>query len=138
MGNRPRIWKPSFNMNNDPNVILGQIPFIVADVKKKIIYGTAVTDLNGIATFYITDNGLSTGNALLTSIDIVNPSVYSTNTSVINRPRVQMREKNLVGKYVSANVTNLSGVVVLGITVLGSENVMAGQTVEFMVIGSYV
>lgn len=105
---------------------------------KCIIYGSAISDANGIATFYITDNGTANGKALLSSIDCVNPSVYSTNGSAIARPRVQMREKNLVGKYVSANVTNLSGVVVLGITVLGSENAMNGQTVEFMVIGDYV
>lgn len=104
---------------------------------KRIIYGNAVSNASGVATFYITDNGASNGNALLTSIDCVNPSVYSTDATIINRPRVQMREKNLAGKYVSANITNMSGVVVLGITVLGSENALNGVNCEFMVIGEY-
>ncbi|PGH85783.1 hypothetical protein CN899_08050 [Bacillus thuringiensis] len=104
---------------------------------KRIIYGQAISDANGVATLYFTDNGLATGNPLLTSIDYVGPSVYSTNASTIARPRVQMREKNVSGKYVSANVTNISGVVVLSITVLGSENPVNGAVVEFMIMGSY-
>src|SRR5690606_38461723 len=90
----------------------------------RIVYGQATSDANGVATLYFTDNGLATGNPLLTTIDYAVASVYSTNPTVISRPRVQMREKNTDEKYVSANVTNFSGVVVLGITVLGSENPM--------------
>lgn len=48
-----------------------------------------------------------------------------------------MREKNITGKYVSANVTNISGVTVLGINVLGSENPMSGIVVDFMILGSF-
>lgn len=40
-------------------------------------------------------------------------------------------------KYVSANVTNISGVTVLGISVLGSENPVSGVIVDFMVLGSF-
>ncbi|WP_286163989.1 hypothetical protein [Bacillus sp. AFS088145] len=47
-----------------------------------------------------------------------------------------MREKNVVGKYVSANVTNISGGTVLGISVLGSENPVSGVLVDFMILGS--
>ncbi|WP_255294866.1 hypothetical protein [Bacillus sp. AFS041924] len=64
-------------------------------------------------------------------------SVYSTNVSINARPRVQMREKNVSGKYVSANVTNISGVTVLGISVLGSENPVSGALVDFMILGSF-
>ncbi|TQR15365.1 hypothetical protein [Psychrobacillus soli] len=104
---------------------------------KRIVYGQATSDANGIATLYFTYNGLPNGNPLLTTIDYALSSVYSTNPSIIARPRVQMREKNVVAKYVSANVTNISGVTVLGINVLGSENPMSGILVDFMILGSF-
>lgn len=104
---------------------------------KRIVYGQATSDTNGVATLYFTDNGLATGNPLLTTIDYAVASVYSTNSTVISRPKVQMRDKNIVGKYVSANVTNFSGVTVLGITVLGSETPMNGVVVDFMVLGNF-
>ncbi|MFJ7973892.1 hypothetical protein [Psychrobacillus sp. NPDC096389] len=104
---------------------------------KRIIYGQTTSDANGIATLYITDNGLANGNPLLTTIDYAVSSVYSTNPSTNARPRVQMREKNVAAKYVSANVTNISGVTVLGINVLGSENPVSGIVVDFMIIGSF-
>lgn len=103
---------------------------------KRIVYGQATSNANGVATLYFTDNGLATGNPLLTTIDYAVASVYSINPTIISRPRVQMREKNIDGKYVSANVTNVSGVTVLGITVLGSENPMNGVVVDFMILGS--
>lgn len=49
-----------------------------------------------------------------------------------------MREKNLLGKYVSANVTNISGITVIGINVLGSENPVSGVVVDFMILGNFV
>ncbi|MET3194622.1 hypothetical protein [Bacillus sp. OAE603] len=104
---------------------------------KRIIYGQATSDANGVATLYFTDNGLASGTPLLTTIDYAVASVYSTNPSIIARPRVQMREKNVSGKFVSANVTNISGVTVLGINVLGSENPMSGVLVDFMILGSF-
>jgi len=104
---------------------------------KRIIYGQATSDANGVATLYFTDNGLANGNSLLTTIDYAVASVYSTNPSINARPRVQMREKNVAGKYVSANVTNISGVTVLGNNVLGSENPMSGVLVDFMILGSF-
>lgn len=48
-----------------------------------------------------------------------------------------MREKNIAAKYVSANVTNISGVTVLGTSVLGSENPVSGVIVDFMVLGGF-
>lgn len=105
--------------------------------EKRIIYGQATSDANGIATFYVTDNALANGNPLLSTIDFAVSSVYSTNASINLRPRVQMREKNIAAKYVSANVTNISGVTVLGISVLGSENPVSGVIVDFMVLGSF-
>jgi len=48
-----------------------------------------------------------------------------------------MREKNITSKYVSANITNISGVTVLGINVLGSENPVSGVIVDFMILGSF-
>lgn len=48
-----------------------------------------------------------------------------------------MREKNVTGKYVSANVTNISGVTLLGISVLGSENPTSGILVDFIILGSF-
>jgi len=48
-----------------------------------------------------------------------------------------MREKNITAKYVSANITNISGIVVLGINVLGSENPVSGIIVDFMIVGSF-
>ncbi|UZM97871.1 hypothetical protein OL548_23430 [Lysinibacillus sp. MHQ-1] len=87
--------------------------------------------------FYFTDNAIASGNPLLTTIDFAVSSVYSTNTTINLRPRVQMREKNIAAKYVSANVTNISGVTVLGINVLGSENPVSGVVVDFMVLGSF-
>lgn len=105
--------------------------------EKRIIYGQATSDANGIAIFYVTDNALANGNPLLSTIDFAVSSVYSTNASINLRPRVQMREKNIAGKYVSANVTNISGVTVLGISVLGSENPVSGVIVDFMVLGSF-
>ena len=104
---------------------------------KRIVYGQATSDANGIATLYFTDNGLANGNPLLTTIDYAVSSVYSTNPSINARPRVQMREKNVTAKYVSANVTNISGVTVLGINVLGSENPVSGILVDFMILGSF-
>ncbi|WP_129688617.1 hypothetical protein [Gottfriedia acidiceleris] len=104
---------------------------------KRIVYGQATSDANGVATLYFTDNGLATGNSLLTAIDYAVASVYSTNVNINARPRVQMREKNVAGKYVSANVTNISGVTVLGISVLGSENPVSGVLVDFMILGSF-
>ncbi|PEQ02186.1 hypothetical protein [Bacillus toyonensis] len=105
--------------------------------KKRIIYGQATSDVNGIATLYFTDNQLANGKPLLTTVDYAVASIYSTNSSINARPRVQMREKNVTGKYVSANVTNISGVTVLGISVLGSENPMSGILVDFMILGSF-
>ncbi|ATP42397.1 hypothetical protein CSE16_07725 [Solibacillus sp. R5-41] len=105
--------------------------------EKRIIYGQATSDANGIAIFYFTDNALANGNTLLSTIDYAVSSVYSTNPSINLRPRVQMREKNISAKYVSANITNISGVTVLGISVLGSENPVSGVTVDFMVLGSF-
>ena len=104
---------------------------------KRMIYGQATSDANGIATLYFTDNGLANGNPLLTTIDYAVSSVYSTNPSINARPKVQMREKNVIAKYVSANVTNISSIVVLGITVLGSENPVSGILVDFMILGSF-
>ena len=104
---------------------------------KRIVYGQATSDANGIATLYFTVNGLANGNPLLTTIDYAVSSVYSTNPSINARPRVQMREKNVNAKYVSANVTNISSIVVLGITVLGSENPVSGIVVDFMILGSF-
>ena len=46
-------------------------------------------------------------------------------------------DKNIAGIYVSANVTNISGVTVLSINVLGSENPMSGIVVDFMILGSF-
>ena len=105
--------------------------------ERRIVFGQAISDSNGIATFYFTDNALATGNPLLSSIDYAVSSVYSTNATINLRPRVQMREKNVAGKYVSANVTNISGVTVLGINVLGSENPVSGVVVDFMILGNF-
>lgn len=105
---------------------------------KRIVYGQATSDANGIATLYFTDNGVANGNPLLTTVDYAVASVYSTNPSMNARPRVQMREKNVTAKYVSANVTNISSIVVLGITVLGSENPASGVIVDFMILGDFV
>ncbi|AMQ06555.1 hypothetical protein [Sporosarcina psychrophila] len=104
---------------------------------KRIVYGQATSDANGIATLYFTENGLSTGIPLLTTIDYAVSSIYSTNSSINARPRVQMREKNVAAKFVSANVTNNSSIVVLGINVLGSENPVSGILVDFMILGSF-
>ena len=104
---------------------------------KRIVYGQATSNANGIATLYFTDDGLASGNPLLTAIDYAVSSVYSTNSSINARPRVQMREKNVPAKYVSANVTTISGVTVLGISVLGSENPVSGVLVDFMILGSF-
>ncbi|MCS5501349.1 hypothetical protein NY607_09485 [Lysinibacillus sp. A4] len=104
---------------------------------KRIVYGQASSDANGIATFYFTDNALVNGSPLLSTIDYAVASVYSTNSTINLRPRVQMREKNISGKYVSANITNISGVTVLGINVLGSENPVSGVIVDFMILGSF-
>ncbi|WP_066191177.1 hypothetical protein [Gracilibacillus timonensis] len=104
---------------------------------KRMVYGQTTSNANGIATLYFTDNGLADGNSLLDTIDYAAASVYSTNSTINARPRVQMREKNITGKYVSANVTNISGVTVLGISVLGSENPMSGIVVDFMMLGSF-
>jgi len=57
---------------------------------KRMIYGQATSDVNGVATLYFTDNGLANGNSLLTTIDYAVASVYSTNPSINARPRVQM------------------------------------------------
>jgi len=103
---------------------------------KRMVYGQATSNANGIATLYFTDNGLADGNSLLDSVDYATASVYSTNSTINARPRVQMREKSMIGKYVSANVTSISGVTVLGISVLGSENPMSGVLVDFMILGS--
>ncbi|GAA0604583.1 hypothetical protein GCM10009001_22240 [Virgibacillus siamensis] len=103
---------------------------------KQMIYGQATSDANGIAKIYFTDNGLADGNSLLQTIDYAVASVYSTNSTINARPRVQMREKNITKKYVSANVTNISGVTLLGVTVLGSENPVSGAIVDFMILGS--
>jgi hypothetical protein len=101
------------------------------------IIGSAVTNSSGVATFYITDNGLSTGNVLLSTIDYACPSTVSNAAQAINVPDAQMAELNLAGKYVSARARTMSGVVVLSINVLGSIGfVGAGTTIYFRVIGS--
>ncbi|MFJ8086964.1 hypothetical protein ACIQ7N_01950 [Lysinibacillus sp. NPDC095746] len=104
---------------------------------KRIVYGQAISNTNGIATFYFTDNALANGNPLLSTIDFAVSTVYSTNSTINLRLRVQMREKNITSKYVSANITNISGVTVLGINVLGSENPISGVIVDFMIVGSF-
>lgn len=104
---------------------------------KRIVYGKATSNASGVATLYFTDNGLATGNALLDTIDYAVASVYSTNSTIIARPRVQMREKNITGKYVAANVTKFTSVVVLSLNVLGSENPMSGASVDFMILGEF-
>ena len=63
---------------------------------KRIVYGQATSDANGIATLYFTENGLANGKPLLTTIDYAVASVYSTNPSINARPKVQMREKMLL------------------------------------------
>ncbi|MED4473963.1 MULTISPECIES: hypothetical protein [Bacillaceae] len=104
---------------------------------KRVVYGQATSNADGIATLYFTDNGLANGNPLLKTIDYAVSSVYSTNPLIIARPKVQMREKNITGKYVSANVTNISSVTLLGINILGSENPVSGVLVDFMILGSF-
>lgn len=93
--------------------------------------------MDKLATLYFTDNALANGNPLLSTIDYAVASVYSTNPTISLRTRVQMREKNISGKYVSANITNISGVTVLGINVLGAENPVSGVIVDFMILGSF-
>ncbi|WP_232540596.1 hypothetical protein [Lysinibacillus fusiformis] len=61
--------------------------------EKRIIYGQAKSDANGIATFYVTDNALANGNPLLSTIDFAVSSVYSTNSSINLRPRVTNERK---------------------------------------------
>lgn len=65
---------------------------------KRIVYGQATSDVNGIATLYFTENGLANGKPFLTTIDFAVSSVYSTNPSINARPSVQMREKNVTAK----------------------------------------
>lgn len=105
--------------------------------EKRIIYGQAISDVNGVATLYFTDNALANGNPLLSTIDYAVASVYSTNTTTSLRPRVQMREQNIPAKYVSANVTNFTTVTLLGVNVLGSEAAVNGVIVDFMILGSF-
>lgn len=105
--------------------------------QKRFIFGQATSGANGIAQFYFTHDGTSNGRALLTSIDCAFVSVYSTNDNLNLRPMVDMRERNLAGKYVAAHVSNFSGVTILGINVLGSRQGVSGALVDFIVLGSY-
>lgn len=109
---------------------------VMDSIPKWEIIGQATSDASGIATFYITHDGTSTGNVLLSSIDHVSITTYSTSATVITRPKLSGREKNLGSKYVSANVTNVSGTTILGITVLSAEAALASVVVDFRVVGS--
>lgn len=104
---------------------------------KRIIYGQARSNANGVATLYFTDNGLASGKALLQTIDFASASAYSTDAQINKRPSVKMREKNMGAKYVSANVTKYNVVNLLNIDVLGSEVPMANVLVDFFILGTY-
>lgn len=98
----------------------------------KVVVGSAVTNASGVARFYYTDTGTSTGNKLLTN-------VRSWSADVTVNVQVNSRTSTLGSNFVEVTVTNLafSGTAILGITVLGSvsTNPVAGASVQFIVVG---
>ncbi len=99
----------------------------------EVVTGTVTS---GVATFYITDNNLSTGNALFANVYYVNAGIlddsanyaWGTYTLAANKKSITM----------SAKKQAFAGVTVLGISVLGSvsfTNVPNGTTVYLIVIG---
>lgn len=82
----------------------------------KFIATTAITS-SGMATFYLTDNGTSTGNALCTT------TVFTPTINIdVNDAANSYRASSIVSsdlKSLKATVNQASGVTLLGITVLG-------------------
>lgn len=99
----------------------------------EVVTGTVTS---GIATFYITDDNTSTGNALFTNVYYVNAGIlddsanyaWGTYTLAANKKSITMNAKKQA----------FGGVTILGINVLGSvsfTNVPNGTTVYLIVIG---
>jgi hypothetical protein len=98
----------------------------------KVVVGSAVTNASGIARFYYTDTGTSTGTKLINN-------VRSWSADITTGVQVNSRTSTLGSNFVDVTVTNLafSGVVLLGINLLGAvtTNPVAGASVQFIVVG---
>ena len=99
-----------------------------------IATGQVTTNASGVARFYITDNGTATGNPLFPNND------FRWSADVTAGVQVNSRTSTLGSNYIDVTVTNLqfNGIVLLGITVLGSVTVtpVTGVTVQFIVVGT--
>lgn len=96
-------------------------------------YNTATTT-SGTATFYLTDNKLSTGTALYSQINYVNPLVNNVNGNYTFGWTVSPDLKTLTVQ--SRVATNTAVIALIGISVLGSTvQVPNGTTIQVLVKG---
>lgn len=97
----------------------------------KIFSGQAATDASGVATFYLTTNGLSGGTAIFSSIDSIDCIAQNNTSSVASIPLTSL--KNVVSnKIVTVNVLDAVTIILGG---LGLSFVGAGVTVHLTVKG---
>lgn len=100
---------------------------------RKIYAGTAVTDGAGMATFYVTHDGTSTGVPFMTTIEGFWPSVEST-AGVVNVSDAIAYDKGT--NFVRARARQFNGaLVILGLSVLAVPTFAAGVTISFLVWG---
>lgn len=97
----------------------------------KIFVGQATTDSSGVATFYMTTNGLSGGTAIFSSIHSIETIAQNNTSSVGSIPFVAVKAITNT-KIVTINVLNAITIILggLGLTFAGS-----GITVHLTVRG---
>lgn len=97
-------------------------------------YYNSATTTSGTATFYLTDNKLSTGTALYSQINYVNPLVNNVNGNYTFGWTVSPDLKTLTVQ--SRVATNTAVIALIGISVLGSTvQVPNGTTIQVLVKG---
>ncbi|MDR6555447.1 hypothetical protein [Paenibacillus qinlingensis] len=100
---------------------------------RKIYAGTAVTDGAGIATFYVTQDGTSTGVPFMSTIEGFWSSTLST-AGVVNVADVI--NYDIGSNFVRARSRQFNGaLVILGLSVLAVPTFATGVTISFLVWG---
>lgn len=100
---------------------------------RKLYAGSAVTDASGIATFYVTQDGTSTGIPVMNNIEGFWSSIIST-AGVVN---VADTINYATGaNFVQARARQFNGaLVILGLSVLAVPTFATGATISFLVWG---
>lgn len=97
-------------------------------------YANSGTTTSGNVIFYLTDNGLISGNALFTNVTYVNPFVNNSANNYTYSWTLSVDKKTLT---VNAKISSQTAVALIGLTVVGlPSNVANGTTVYVLVKGN--